>query len=59
MDRTVFDDSYIKKVTYAFLSRFVGSGAAGKNEKAALEEKIKSLEGALQRTKDELNDVYR
>ena len=34
-------------------------GAAGKTDKAALEERIKSLEGALQRTKDELNDVYR
>ncbi len=36
-------------------------GAAGKTDKAThtLEERIKSLEGALQRTKDELNDVYR
>ena len=49
----------LKKLLKPFLSRFVGSGAAGKNEKAALEERIKSLEGALQRTKDELNDVYR
>jgi len=37
----------------------VKMGAAGKTDKAALEERIKSLEGALQRTKDELNDVYR